>query len=47
MHTDYDHFRLPTMTYLGHQVPIQSHQIYFLQTLIIFAFYTIWIVETI
>ena len=29
------------MTYLGHQVPIQSQQIYFLQTLTIFAFYTI------
>ena len=28
------------MTYLGHQVPIQSQQIYFLQTFIFFAFYT-------
>ena len=26
------------MTYLGHQVPIQSQQIYFLQTLIFFCF---------
>ena len=36
------HFRSPTMTYLRHQVPIQSQQIYFLQTFIIFAFFTIF-----
>ena len=38
----HDHFRSPTMTYLGHQVPIQSQQIYFLQTFMIFAFFTIF-----
>ena len=38
----HDHFRSPTMTYLGHQVPIQSQQIIFLQTFLIFAFYTIF-----
>ena len=38
----HDHFRSPTMTYLGHQVPIQSQQIYFLQTFIFFAFYAIF-----
>ena len=38
----HDHFRSPTMTYLGHRVLIQSQQIYFLQTFIIFAFYTIF-----
>ena len=30
------------MIFLGHQVPIQSQQIYFLQTFTIFAFYTIF-----
>ena len=30
------------MTYLGHRVPIQSQQIYFSQTFIIFAFYNIF-----
>ena len=30
------------MTYLGHRVPIQSQQIYFLETFIIFAFYNIF-----
>ena len=29
------------MTYFEHQVPIQSRQIYFLQTFTIFAFHTI------
>ena len=38
----HDHFRLPTMTNLWHQVPIQSQQIYFLQTFIIFSLFTIF-----
>ena len=30
------------MTYLGHRVPIQSQQIYFLQTFRIFVFFPIF-----
>ena len=38
----HDHFRSPTMTYLGHQILIQSQQIYFLQRFIFFYFHTIF-----